>query len=82
MRLTISRRLIRKLPKILFKSIPTIDGLPLVTPLRYLGLVVEDDLLLHAFNFVTVPLECTQIWKEEVRQLLKQLDMHSEVHLP
>ena len=42
-RLPISSIIIRRVTKVLLKMIPIIDGIPLVTPYRDLGLAVEDD---------------------------------------
>ena len=41
-RLPISRKLIGRVTKVFFKIIPIIYGLPLVTPFRDLGLVVDN----------------------------------------
>ena len=80
--LHIYRRLIRKVTNVFLKTCPTIYGLTLVTTFRDLGLAIEDFLFIHTFNFGPVPLAFTPRGKEEVRQLLKQLDIHSPVHLP
>ena len=75
--LPISRRLIMRLSKVLLKFSPIIYGLPPVTPFRDLGLAVDDLPFIQAFNFGPVPLACTQILREEIGKLLKQLDIHS-----
>ena len=63
-RLPISSIIIRRVTKVLLKMIPIIDGIPLVTPYRDLGLAVEDGMFFQAFNFGTVHLSCTKIGKE------------------
>ena len=63
-RITIFRRLIRRVTRVLLKMIPIIDVLTLVTNFGYLGISVEDYLFLQAFNFGPVPLSFIQHGKE------------------
>ena len=63
-RLPVSRRLIRRVTKVLLKILPIVDGLPIVNPSVELGLAVENFLFLQAFNFGPVPLAFTQRGKE------------------
>ena len=59
-RLSISSRLIWRVSKVFLKTIPIIDGIPLVTPFIYLGFGVDNLWFIHALNFGPVPLDCTK----------------------
>ena len=55
-RLNISRRLIRRVPKVFLEISPILDGIILVTTFRDLGLEVEDGFFLQELNFYPVTL--------------------------
>ena len=65
-RISIHRRLTRRVLKLFLKISPIIYDITLVTTFRELGLAVENCLFLQAFSFGPVTPACTKGGKEEV----------------
>ena len=65
-RLSISRRIIKRVPKVCLKISSITYGIILVTSFGDLGIAIENCLFLQAFNIGPVPLACIKIGKEEV----------------